>query len=137
MAPSRLDLEKETGGFVRLFTAAVHKQEPILVSATDNVFDQSLLGGINWRGFKEPCREFVVCPIRPSAEEEVMGFLCIGLNPRRTYDVDYESFIDLLTRQLATSLTAVTLLEVEIQRGFKLSKELNVQRSRLQRMTEV
>jgi hypothetical protein len=77
-----------------------------------------------------------------------MGFLCIGVNPRRPYDEDYESFIQLLDRQLATSLASVSLLETEVLRGLtaaeaaalersRLSEELAVQRSRLQRIAEV
>jgi PAS domain S-box-containing protein len=77
-----------------------------------------------------------------------MGFLVLGVNPRRQYDDDYQSFITLIDRQLATSLASVSLLENEIRRGLtaaeaaalersRLSEELAVQRSRLQRMAEV
>ncbi len=77
-----------------------------------------------------------------------MGFLVVGVNPRRVFDEDYESFIRLLDRQLATSLASVSLLETEIRRGLtaaeaaaiersRLSEELAVQRSRLQRIAEV
>ncbi len=68
---------------------------------------------------------------------------CRGINPRRPYDDDYQSFIRLLNRQLATSLASVTLLEEEIRRGqstevqrSRLSEELAFQRSRLQRLAE-
>lgn len=77
-----------------------------------------------------------------------MGFLVVGVNPRRIYDDDYQGFIKLIDRQLATSLASVSLLENEVKRGFtaaqaaalersRLSEELAVQRSRLQRMAEV
>lgn len=64
------------------------------------------------------------------------------------YDDDYQGFIKLIDRQLATSLASVSLLENEVKRGLtaaqaaaiersRLSEELAVQRSRLQRMAEV
>lgn len=74
--------------------------------------------------------------------------VCVGINPRRQFDDDYSSFIELLHRQLATSLASVTLLETEVRRGLtaaeaaalersRLSEELAVQRGRLQRIAEV
>jgi len=80
--------------------------------------------------------------------QQVMGFLVVGVNPRRQFDDGYQSFIKLIDRQLATSLASVSLLENEIRRGLtaaeaaalersRLSEELAVQRSRLQRMAEV
>jgi PAS domain-containing protein len=77
-----------------------------------------------------------------------MGFLVVGVNPRRMFDDDYQSFIKLIDRQLATSLASVSLLENEIRRGLtaaeaaalersRLSEELAAQRSRLQRIAEV
>lgn len=147
-APKRLDLRRARGGFVPSFREASKTREPKLVNLTDGSISRSLLEGIEWRGFGEACREAVVCPIRPTTGENVMGFLCIGVNPRRPYDEDYESFIQLLDRQLATSLASVSLLETEVLRGLtaaeaaalersRLSEELAVQRSRLQRIAEV
>jgi GAF domain-containing protein len=74
--------------------------------------------------------------------------MVVGVNPRRQFDDDYQSFIQLLDRQLATSLASVTLLEDEVRRGLtaaeaaaiersRLSEELAVQKSRLQRIAEV
>lgn len=51
-----------------------------------------------------------------------MGFLVLGVNPRRPYDDDYSLFIQLLSRQLATSLASVVLFEEEIRRGQKAAK---------------
>lgn len=77
-----------------------------------------------------------------------MGFLVIGVNPRRHFDKDYEAFVSLLNRQLATSLASVTLFEEEIRRGntaaeaaalerSRLSEELALSASRLTRMAEL
>lgn len=46
-----------------------------------------------------------------------MSFLLIGVNPRRPYDEGYRSFVNMLNRQLATSLASIILFEDEIRRG--------------------
>lgn len=48
--------------------------------------------------------------------------LCHQVNPRRPYDDDYNLFLQLLSRQLATSLASVVLFEEEIRRGQKAAK---------------
>lgn len=74
--------------------------------------------------------------------------IVIGVNPRRPFDDDYQSFIQLLNMQLATSLASTTLLETEIRRGLteaeaaaleraRLSAELATQKNRMQRIAEV
>ena len=82
----------------------------------------SMLEGIEWRGFRDPCRSVVVCPVHPTTDESVLGFLVLGVNPRRPYDDDYSLFVQLLSRQLATSLASVVLFEEEIRRGQKAAK---------------
>lgn len=147
-AAKRLDLKRSRGGFVPSFREAMKTREPKLLTIVDGTLLQSLTEGFEWRGFGEPCREDIVCPIRPTTGENVMGFLVVGVNPRPPFDDDYQSFIRLLDRQLATSLASVTLLEVEVRRGLtaaetaalersRLSEELAVQRSRLHRIAEI
>ena len=86
--------------------------------------------------------------IRPTTGESVLGFLFIGINPRRPYDNDYESFVQLIDRTLATSLASVSLFEAEVVRGLtaaeaaalersRLSEEIAYQKSMLQRIAEV
>jgi PAS domain S-box-containing protein len=147
-APTRVDIDDVQGGFSLAFRDAVRTGKPGMIQTVDGSLSESLIEGFSWRGFGEPCKEAVVCPIRPTTGENVLGFLIIGINPRRPYDEDYQRFIQLLNRQLAASLASVTLFEEEIRRGHiaaeaaaleqqKLSKELAVQTSRLQRIAEV
>jgi hypothetical protein len=148
VAIEEFDFEKTRHGFVPFYKDALLSRKPTLVDLTNDDFPPELMDGINCRGFEEPCRYAVVCPLRPTTSDAVLGFLCVGVNPRRPYDHDYESFIELIDRQLATSLSSVTSLEAEIQRGLtaaqaaaleksRLTKELAVQQSRMQRMAEV
>lgn len=146
-APTRIDLYRSRGGFIPVFREAMKTRKPTILDIDDGVL-AGLIEGLEWRGFREPCRQAVVCPIRPTTSETVMGFLVIAVNPRRPYDDDYKDFISLLDRQLATSLASVTLYEEERNRGdavaeaatlerFKLSQELAIHKDRLQRIAEI
>lgn len=147
-APTRLDLKRSRGGFIPAFRDAMHTREPKILNIMDGTLSESLIEGLEWRGFGDPCKLAIVSPIRPTTGENVLGFLVIGVNPRRPYDSDYEDFTKLLNTQLAASLASVTLFEEEIRRGnnaaeaaalerSRLSEELAVQRGRLQRIAEV
>ena len=67
----------------------------------------------------------MVSPIRPTTGESILGFLVMGINPRRPYDDDYSLFVQLLTRQLATATASVVLFEAEIKRGQRAAKLLS------------
>jgi hypothetical protein len=60
--------------------------------------ESEMLEGLEWRGFGDPCRAVVVCPVHPTTGESssILGFLVLGVNPRRPYDEDYSLFVQLL-----------------------------------------
>jgi signal transduction histidine kinase len=147
-APPQLDLKRSREGFIPSFREAMRTREPTKLQTRDGSLPESLMEGIEWRGFGEPCREAVIFPVRPTTGENVLGFLLIGVNPRRPYDDEYISFTAMLNRLLATSLASIILFEEEIRRGKTaaeaaameqehLTEQLAVQTSRLQRMTEL
>lgn len=53
-------------------------REPKLLNIKDGTLSESLMEGFQWCGFHEPCRLAVVCPIRPTTGENVLGFLVVG-----------------------------------------------------------
>jgi PAS domain S-box-containing protein len=55
----------------------------------------------------------------------------MGTNPRRPYDDDYKLFVNLLGRQLATSMASVVLFEEEIRRGQKAARLAALDRQEL------
>ncbi|KAI9739015.1 MAG: hypothetical protein M1818_005329 [Claussenomyces sp. TS43310] len=140
-APARLDLRHGTGGFAMFFRDATRTLEPTRLCMEDGTLPESLLEGIKWRGFKEPCRDIIILPVRPTTSDNVLGFLLIGINPRRPYDDDYRSFINMLNRQLATSLASIILFQDDQKAAalerHKLSMQLEMQMDRMQRMTEL
>jgi signal transduction histidine kinase/DNA-binding NarL/FixJ family response regulator len=105
------------GGLAPAFRSVLSSEQPILLQTKDGTLPTELLGGLQWRGFGDPCRAAVVCPIRPTKEENVMGVLVLGINPRQPFDNDYQQYISLLRQKLATSLASTVLLEEEERRG--------------------
>ncbi|OIW32623.1 hypothetical protein CONLIGDRAFT_572111 [Coniochaeta ligniaria NRRL 30616] len=146
-APQHLDLKRSREGFVPSFREAMRTREPTLLHTRDGTLPEALLEGINWRGFGDPCREAIIFPVRPTNGDAVLAFLVLGVNPRRPYDDEYKAFISMLNRQLATSLASVILYEDEVRRSRdaaeaaalekeQLTQQLDLQASRLRRMTE-
>ncbi|KAF4445590.1 hypothetical protein F53441_10654 [Fusarium austroafricanum] len=147
-APDQIDLKRSYQGFVPSFRDAMRTREPTLVRIRDGTLPEDLLQGIIWRGFGEAGSEAIIFPIRPTNGENVLAFLVLGVNPRRPYDEGYISFATLLNNQLATSLASIILFEEETRRGRdaaeaaalekeELTQQLNLQASRLRRMTEL
>lgn len=146
--PQQLDLRRSLEGFVPSFREAMRTREPTLLRVKDGTLPEALLEGIEWRGFGDPCKEAIIFPVRPTTADNVLAFLVLGVNPRRPYDADYQEFATMLNRQLATSLASTILFEEETMRirdaveaavleREKLTQQLDLQASRLQRMTEL
>lgn len=147
-APRRLDLKRSQEGFVPAFREAMRTREPTILQTKDGTLPENLLEGIEWRGYGDSCDEAIIFPVRPTNGDTVFAFLLIGINPRRAYDEDYKSFATMLNRQLATALASVLLFEDEVKRSRnaaetaaqqreQLSKQLELQTSRMRRMTEL
>jgi len=76
--PHRFDLDDSDEGIVAYFREAIRSERPILLQKDDGTLSKLLFHGIECRGFEDPCSATVIFPIRPSNEEQVMGFLLIG-----------------------------------------------------------
>ncbi|KAF1918477.1 aerobic respiration control sensor protein arcB [Ampelomyces quisqualis] len=147
-APQKFDLKRSQEGFVPAFREAMRTRAPTTLQTKDGTLPESLLVGLEWRGYSDPCKEAIIFPVRPTTGDTVFAFLLIGINPLRAYDNEYRAFAAMLNRQLATSLASVLLLEDEVRRSRDaaeaaaqqrehLSKQLELQTSRMRRMTEL
>ncbi|EXJ83690.1 hypothetical protein A1O1_07314 [Capronia coronata CBS 617.96] len=116
-APPTIDMKTSTKGFAPSFRQALTTDRPIVLRVEDGSLEADLLTGIEWRGFGDPSRVVVIAPIHPTTGESTLGFLVMGTNPRRPYDEDYDLFVQLLGRQLATTIASVVLFEDEIKKG--------------------
>jgi PAS domain S-box-containing protein len=121
-APETIDLKEGHEGFGPVFREVMKTDKPVVVGIGSGDLPQAMMERLDWRGFGDACRDVVICPIHPTTGETILGFLVLGINPRRPYDDDYNLFVQLLSRQLATSLASVVLFEEEIRRGQKAAK---------------
>ncbi|KAH0356815.1 histidine kinase, partial [Aureobasidium melanogenum] len=131
VAVSCFDLKGGMEGLGPVFREVMKTDKPVLLEVGTADLPANLLEGLGGRGFDDSCRNVVICPIHPTTGEAVLGFLVMGVNPRRPYDEDYSLFIQLLNRQLATSLASVVLFEEEIRRGQKAAKLAAIDRMEL------
>lgn len=120
-APPTTDMQGAEG-YAPILREAQRINKPIVLDAAKGEIPERLLEGLDVRGFGDPVQSIVVCPIHPTTGESTLGFLILGVNPRRPFDEDYNLFVQLLGRQLATSLASVVLFEEEIKRGQQAAK---------------
>ena len=121
-AANIVDLNSRTEYFSQVFREAIKSDQPILLSVADGSLDPVMLEGIEERGFGDPCNAAVCCPVHLTGGESTLGFLVIGVNPRRPYDDDYSLYVQLLSRQIATAMASVVLFEEEIARGRRAAR---------------
>ncbi|KAI1436789.1 hypothetical protein GGR50DRAFT_170129 [Xylaria sp. CBS 124048] len=116
---NHLDLKTSSEGFAPYMRESMSNSgRPITLSVEKGTLPRELMDMLNWRSSGGPCRSIVIFPVHPTTgSESVVGFIVMGVNPRRPYDQDYQLFVNLLSRQLATSLASVLLFEEEIRRG--------------------
>ncbi|KAH7157539.1 hypothetical protein B0J13DRAFT_542056 [Dactylonectria estremocensis] len=116
IAPPVINLRDSDDGLSPMFRESLKSPHALLLETKDGTLPRRLLHGLEWRGFGDPCQAAIICPIRPTKEENVMGILVLGLNPRRPYDSDYRQFTSLLNQKLTSSLASTVLLEEETRR---------------------
>lgn len=70
----------------------------------------------------QPAKRAFLLPLAGEREEETSHVLIAGLNPRYRFDEDARSFLQLLARQVATSITSTRALEQKTQRAAQLAE---------------
>ncbi|KAI0837500.1 hypothetical protein F5Y06DRAFT_67408 [Hypoxylon sp. FL0890] len=128
-----LNLRTSNEGFAPYMRESMSNAgQPVVLSAENGTLPEGLMDGLAWRGPGDACKSIVIFPVHPTTgSESVVGFIVMGVNPRRPYDDDYQLFINLLSRQLATSLASVVLFEEEIRRGQKAAQMAAADRQEL------
>lgn len=114
--PSRIDSDVGGAAITSLFNKIIATGKITLLTTEENTFPKGLQGFAKSRAFGDDCTAAVLCPVGPTNRENVLGFLLIGINPRQAYDDDYKTFINILSRQMATSIASVVLAEEELRR---------------------
>lgn len=97
-----LDLA-EVEEFLPTFKTLIKSTTPTLIQLEDGTMPDLLSHDITIMDITQTCEAAVFLPIR-STGDKVVAFLIVGVNPRKRYDDDYVNFIELLNRQLETSM---------------------------------
>ncbi|GAB7350496.1 hypothetical protein MBLNU459_g1092t1 [Dothideomycetes sp. NU459] len=129
--PTSFNVSSEDDDFIVRVRSCFKKGQPVQLNHSDGTLPDWLYEANSERAFGDPCTSALVMPIRPTTGEDfegksAIGFLIVGLNPRRKYDRDYERFTRLWSRQLATSAASVMLLEQQISRQVQLTAQLSI-----------
>ena len=128
-ASQYVDLKNDPGFFSRTFQEAIKSDQPLFLSVESGTLDYNAIRGMNWRGSGDACRAAVVC--RLATGDSTLGLLVLGINPHRPWDDDYSLFVQLLSRQLSTSMASVVLFEEEIARGRRAARLATLDRIQL------
>ncbi|BFZ61612.1 hypothetical protein YB2330_002684 [Saitoella coloradoensis] len=111
---------------------------------------RQLTGDIPSRGWGDPVRKVIVSPVIASEYDIPLAVTVLALNPRRPYNEDYRTFIELLGRSFVTGLASVRLVEEELRHAkqeierreeveqllVRRTKELRLSEGRFGRMAE-
>ena len=101
--PRRITDEQTMERFLPNFYDLVKADGPTLLHKDSGSLPEFISRDIPVMNGEQTCDAAIFLPIR-STGNNVLGFLVLGLNPRKKYDDDYKVFIELLSRQLATSM---------------------------------
>lgn len=126
-----IDLDHNEG-VARALADTAKNGTPTLFRREDGTLPRSLFTETERRGFGDPCKEFIVCPIQPASKESVSGFLIVGLNTRRPYDTEYQEWIQMFSKLLGASAASVALHEDEIRTRKRAAEEAARDRAALQ-----
>ncbi|KAL8972041.1 MAG: hypothetical protein Q9183_000758 [Haloplaca sp. 2 TL-2023] len=130
-SPPHIDLGSDDHFWAPVFRDAMRNSKPLLLQTENMTLNSELLQGIQWRGFGDECRAAICCPVYLTGGDSILGFLLMGLNPRRPYDDDYSLFVQLLGRQLTTSVASVALFEEELAKGRRAAQLAALDRNEL------
>jgi hypothetical protein len=101
--PQRINTEQGMEAFLPNSPNLVSLDSPSLLRAGNGTLPEFFSRDITvMTDGEHPCNSAIFLPIRSTADN-ILGFLILGVNPRKRYD-DYKVFIELLSRQLATSM---------------------------------
>lgn len=103
-------------GVIPALRSAHASRTPVLLRASDQTLTPSVLHRLELAGIAEAPRAFVVYPLSCSVDDCIEAFMTIGISPKRELDDDYNLFVNLIARQVESTITFVKLFEKEKDR---------------------
>lgn len=121
LAPHTINIHENDYVFHSHILEAASRGKATIVHLADLELPHSILADVDWKGYGDPCRLVVICPIMPTTGEnaQVEGFVILGVNPRRPFDDNYQKFVHVMLRLMATSLASVALFDAEVRQKEK------------------
>ncbi|OCK76899.1 hypothetical protein K432DRAFT_305344 [Lepidopterella palustris CBS 459.81] len=136
LATPCLDITEEGEGLQPYFKKAWTTGGPIMLRTSDKSLPRSLAVRIAGRGLGGVCKSALLCPVRRLDGPGAIGFLIIGMNPRRPYDEDYRNFIKLFIDHLVRA--AASIIVPEEQRSLlRRTKKAESQERTFTRLAEL
>lgn len=86
------------------------------------VLDDWRAGSICTEPWPEPLREVAILPITVAAKDERLGYLVLGISPRRRIDDDYRDFLRLAASTIASAVISARRSEDERRRAESLAE---------------
>ena len=122
LVPETVDVESGPDYLARTFRESSELDNPAFLRVDNGSLDAALVEGMEPRGYPDPCKAAVCFPVHATSGDKVLGYVLMGINPRRPYDDDYSLFVQILSRQLATTMASVMLFVEEINKGKRAAK---------------
>ncbi|KAJ4983602.1 hsp90-like protein [Stagonosporopsis vannaccii] len=112
--PLDVRLPPSIGKFLK---QAIIADDPITLDLAQDLKPSELTKDLQLQALSNVCKLAVICPLRPLfSKETILGFMILGLNPRRPYDQPYSQFINEATRLVSAPLTSLIQHEEDIGR---------------------
>jgi PAS domain-containing protein len=134
--PRRLPSVHDLENFLPDFLKYIKSDYPTQLRTSDNTLPESLGRDRRTEFEDDVCETAIFLPIR-STGDKILGFLILGVNPRKRYDDDYRLFIELLGRQLSTSLATAVLFEDETRRAHIAAEQATTDRNVLSKQLAI
>jgi PAS domain S-box-containing protein len=78
----------------------------------------SLAASSSW---PEHVQRALVLPMKRAGQDQLVGFMIVGVSPRRTFDDSYSAFLDLVATQIAATIANAQAYEAERERAEALA----------------
>jgi len=95
----------------------IQKRDPSHLQLADGTLSEKLLSKFKTSRKGQHCVSAAFIPLRATGMQLVIGFMIVGINPKRPYDDEYSQFLQLLQRQCSPNLASAITCDIENRRA--------------------
>jgi len=93
------------------------KRDPSHLQTADGTLTDKLLSKFRTSEKGKDCISAVFVPLRATGMQLVVGFMIVGINPKRPFDSEYLNFLQLIQRQVSPNLASAINSDIETRRA--------------------